>query len=1483
MTQQEVIKAFMQSLDKTELTGRAALDEAVKTASKSKFKNFEELAESFLSDHYAAKNWHTFLVEKCGIILDNDDTGAISGADAGGTHKTATDIIPSEGDASMPSGTSFTVDGLTIYGIPPEETLTDDQKYIVKGLYSWWIRDSLALLKESYGFSFEDADTTNSRMKLKFVDNSSQSFLAYVAPDTSDGKTVEARTLCVNMHYFKDMDPDNRHGSTGSMALDRTLVHELTHAVMAANIDYFADYPMWLIEGGSAELIHGIDDERRIDIINYAQDPSVFEKILTALGEPGYSERPYEIYAGGYMFMRYFAKQAATDTTFDYDTYSATVKVDSKNFAVNYFDTVTMSGSSKADTIINSGSQVSITGGKGNDLIKSFSKNVSISGGAGKDSIYNDSSQATIRGGAGNDSIINGGMNLLNMFLSVAGVGGSGTTTNSNVAIYGDAGNDYILSVGTKVTIDGGAGNDSIISYGSKATIYSGAGNDYINNVSSKVSVFGGAGDDTIANTGSRVSIDGGAGKDSILNGSETDSLFTNGSLSAVYGGDDNDIIINYAKKTTLSGDAGDDVITNNASLVSVYGGDGADSISNSNSKVKIYGEAGADSVSNEGENVSIFGGADNDYVSNEVDGEKAYISLGDGDDTAYNYADSTKIYGGNGADAIINLGDYLTLSGGAGNDSITNFGDKGNILGGKGNDILYSSGTRISINGDAGNDSIHSEGSVVLINGGAGNDTIQSKGDHVIINGGKGNNLIKVSGKDVQIDISAGNDTVKISSSSVSVVGFDKGDVISFDKDVTALDTIDGGIIATTADGNFTINGVTSYTAEGNWSLKGQVASYSQTVGVGAGISDGNIVWQAGATEYVVIDGVKSVEDMEPKYDIVNIYPDNLADSATIKTNEAGFSFTASGVFDNQKLTGSSLSDTIYGETSYFTIDGGDGGDSLSAGGDFMAISGGKGKDTLENIGGQSVTMNGGAGNDSLLNSGQNCSVYGDAGNDTLENQADNVLISGGAGNDKLINLLAKNVKISGGAGKDSIINGDDTFTVSYSTIAGGADADYINNYGDNVSISGGAGNDDIYNRGRTSTVDAGSGADNIYNTGDSSTVFGGTGHDTVYVYGANDSIDGGAGNDLINLYSDGVTVNVSSGNDTIYVNSNIEGLAVSGFGKGDVLNFDFPVTEISTIDGGIIATTTNGNFTINGVTPYTSEGNWSLEGQVASYAKTLGAGARISDGNIIWQEDKVDTKSVVIDGIKSVEDMEPVYNTVNIYSDNLAGNATIKNNDAGFGFNLGGVFSKETFTGTSGSDSIHFDSAYLTVEGGAGDDSLIGCTDYGIIRGGDGNDTIHNTTGGSVKISGGAGNDSILNNGTNSSIYGGAGADTLENHSNNVLLNGGSGNDSLTNLWATNVTMAGGKGNDTLWGDEYSETFVYKSGDGKDIIYGFDDNDTLSLDGLEFTSSYSKKNAAVTLKFSSGSVKLQDFTAKTFHVNDDTYQIKSGKFVKK
>ena len=153
-TQQEVIKAFMKSLDTTSKSGKAALDTAIKSCSK--FKSLQSVINQLISDCQKATDVETFLQEKCGILLPFSyakntygDTGAITGSDAGGkSTKTAENVVPESGKASYPSKTSFTKRGLTVV-VPKKSTLTKDQQAVVQGLYSWWIDSALNLIEQS--------------------------------------------------------------------------------------------------------------------------------------------------------------------------------------------------------------------------------------------------------------------------------------------------------------------------------------------------------------------------------------------------------------------------------------------------------------------------------------------------------------------------------------------------------------------------------------------------------------------------------------------------------------------------------------------------------------------------------------------------------------------------------------------------------------------------------------------------------------------------------------------------------------------------------------------------------------------------------------------------------------------------------------------------------------------------------------------------------------------------------------------------------------------------------------------------------------------------------------------------------------------------------------------------------------------------------------------------------------------------------------
>lgn len=324
VTQQSVIKNFMKSLDNSNMIMEdveGALNTAVAYASNNVYDSWNGLVNSFVDEvkKYGATTTaeaKDFLATYCGIDLDNEDTGSITGADAGGAAvKTAISIVPENGtmaDAIAPTDATTTINELTFEW--PIAIENDKQQAIINALNTWWAKEGLGLIEESYGLSFNEAGTTVNKIKVEFYTDADVSTLAAVYNSSySDGDHAgEATTLWlrINMAKFNDIDLDDVNGFAGQTSgyLDRTIAHELTHAVMAANITGFNKLPDSISEG-AAELVHGIDDFRTTTISALALKANV-EQLETALlntEPPTYATS----YSGGYMLLRYFAKQVA--------------------------------------------------------------------------------------------------------------------------------------------------------------------------------------------------------------------------------------------------------------------------------------------------------------------------------------------------------------------------------------------------------------------------------------------------------------------------------------------------------------------------------------------------------------------------------------------------------------------------------------------------------------------------------------------------------------------------------------------------------------------------------------------------------------------------------------------------------------------------------------------------------------------------------------------------------------------------------------------------------------------------------------------------------------------------------------------------------------------------------------------------------------------------------------------------------------------
>ena len=103
----DVVKNFMTALSNTQYIGNDALYQAIRSCSR--FGNIQDAINNLVNDCRNAGSVSNFLINSCGIILDNEDTGAITGSDAGGsTVKNSYSVVPEYGDLVQYTGTRFT-------------------------------------------------------------------------------------------------------------------------------------------------------------------------------------------------------------------------------------------------------------------------------------------------------------------------------------------------------------------------------------------------------------------------------------------------------------------------------------------------------------------------------------------------------------------------------------------------------------------------------------------------------------------------------------------------------------------------------------------------------------------------------------------------------------------------------------------------------------------------------------------------------------------------------------------------------------------------------------------------------------------------------------------------------------------------------------------------------------------------------------------------------------------------------------------------------------------------------------------------------------------------------------------------------------------------------------------------------------------------------------------------------------------------------
>ncbi|MDR2260349.1 MAG: hypothetical protein LBE06_05320, partial [Azoarcus sp.] len=148
-----------------------------------------------------------------------------------------------------------------------------------------------------------------------------------------------------------------------------------------------------------------------------------------------------------------------------------------------------------------------------------------------------------------------------------------------------------------------------------------------------------------------------------------------------------------------------------------------------------------------------------------------------------------------------------------------------------------------------------------------------------------------------------------------------------------------------------------------------------------------------------------------------------------------------------DNKVSGTTGDDTLYGSLVDDEISGGAGRDWLYGGGGDDVINGGAGNDQLYGGKGDDV-LNGGAGNDIFYGGVGDDVINGGAGNDRLNGDDGDDVLDGGAGNDEMFGGLgddeliggAGNDRLFGGGGSD-VLHGDAGNDAYYFAVGNGAD----------------------------------------------------------------------------------------------------------------------------------------------------------------------------------------------------------------------------------------------------------------------------------------------------------------------------------------------------------------------------------------------------------------------------------------------------------
>lgn len=209
-----------------------------------------------------------------------------------------------------------------------------------------------------------------------------------------------------------------------------------------------------------------------------------------------------------------------------------------------------------------------LNGGDGIDLLDGGAGDDALHGGAGNDRLVGRAGNDTMAGGTGNDTYyvdalgdmvqenIGEGTDLVRASLSYT------LSPNVENGLLTGTGDFQMVGNALANRIWGNGGNNTIVSYEGDDTVYAGGGNDAVAGYLGNDVLYGGIGGDALSGEQDDDTLNGESGDDGLSGGSGADTLNGGDDTDSLYGDDGPDVLNGGAGADTLRGGLAADMMT---------------------------------------------------------------------------------------------------------------------------------------------------------------------------------------------------------------------------------------------------------------------------------------------------------------------------------------------------------------------------------------------------------------------------------------------------------------------------------------------------------------------------------------------------------------------------------------------------------------------------------------------------------------------------------------------------------------------------------------------------------------------------------------------------------------------------------------------------------------------------------------------------------------------------------------------------------